>query len=297
MRRVWITRHKATAAGHTKMKVYMEDPENGDTEINGCLCRKLGELRNDQQKHFAIGSDATKIFVVGDKLSRNLYNEFVEIPDGEEDVFLAGKNYFDPSAGNPFRFDGVTEEKQAAQNRKAGRRKGTGILVIAILAGILAGILSGVAVYNKIIGTRPQAAAAQTFDTRGLRITLTEDFVPANVDGYTACYSAGDTAVFVLREDFAAMEGFGDLSLADYGAMILSNNGLNGSVTLREEQGMMTFDWVAADAQTGTNFYYCCGLYKGQDAFWMVQVTTVAERAAEAAGQMRQWLESVTLSA
>lgn len=293
MRRVWITRRKASAASLAKMKVYMEDPENGDTEIGGCLCRKLGELKNDQQKHFTIGSDETKIFVVADKLSRNLYNEFVRIPEGEEDVFLTGRNYYRPTAGNPFYFDGVTEEA-VLQNRKTGRRKGRIVLIVALLLGILAGILAGIGVSKAILGGVPETAAPQTFACQELRITLTEDFVPASADGYTACYSAGDTAVFVLREDFSAKEGFGELSLADYGAMVLANNGLAG--TVNEEAGLTTFEAVTTDA-AGTDFYYYCGLYKGTDAFWMVQVTTAAENAEDTAAQMRQWLESVTLSA
>lgn len=294
MRRLWITRHKAMAASAAKMKVYIEDPENGDTDINGCLCRKLGELKNDQQKHFSIGNEAAKVFVVADKLSRNLYNEFIEIPEGEEDVFLSGKNYLKPSAGNPFRFDGVTDEA-VLENRETGRRKGRMILIVAIIFGILAGALIGVGVSSAMLSGVPQVSAAKTFDCQGLQITLTEDFAETSAEGYTACYSAGETAVFLLREDFTAREGFGELSLEDYGAMVLANNGFDQSVSLKTVNGLTTFAQVLTDAETGADFYYYCGLYKGQDAFWMVQVTTLAEGAADSLAQFRQWLESVVL--
>lgn len=296
MRRLWITRHKAAAARFAKMKVYMEDPENGDTDINGHLCRKLGELKNDQQKHFAIGSDEAKIFVVADKRSRNLRNGFVRIPEGEDDVFLAGRNYRKPGAGTYFRFDGVTEET-VGKNRAAGRRKGRGLLITAIIVGILVCVLAGAAVSKAMPGNAPTTVEPQTFACRDLQITLTEEFLQTDANGYTACYSAGDTAVFLLREEFAAMEGFAELSLEDYGSRILANNGLAETVTLEEENGLTTFDWVTTDPETGTAFYYYCGLYKGPDAFWMVQVTAVEEKAAQALPQFRQWLESVTVSA
>lgn len=294
MRRLWITRHKAMAASAAKMKVYIEDPENGDTDINGILCRKLGELKNDQQKHFSIGHEAAKVFVVADKLSRNLYNEFIEIPEGEEDVFFSGRNYLKPSAGNPFRFDGVTDEA-VLENRETGRRKGRTILIVAIIFGILAGALIGVGVSSAMLSGVPQVSAAKTFDCQGLQITLTEDFAETSAEGYTACYSAGETAVFLLREDFTAREGFGELSLEDYGAMVLASNGFDQSVSLKTENGLTTFAQVLTDAETGADFYYYCGLYKGQDAFWMVQVTTLAEGAADSLAQFRQWLESVVL--
>lgn len=295
MRRLWITRHKAKAAGKAIMNVYMEDPENGDTEINECLCRKLGELKNDQQKRFNIGNEAAKVFVVADARNRNLYNDFAEIPEGEEDVFLSGKNYQNPRAGNPFRFDGA-EEEELPENRETGRHKGKILLIIAIVVGIVVGVLAGIGVSSAMLEGADETIPAKTFACQGLQITLTEEFTEISVPGYTTCYSAGDTAVFLMREDFAAKEGFGELDLDGYGAMILANNHLEQDVTLEKENGLTTFAWVITDEETGVPYYYHCGLYKGPDAFWMVQITTEAEGAAEEIPQFRQWLKSVVLA-
>lgn len=295
MRRLWITRRKAAAASLAKMKVYIEDPENGDTEIGGCLCRKLGEIKNDQQKHFNIGMEAAKVYVVADKLSRNLYNEFVQIPEGEDDIFLTGRNYLKPSAGNPFRFDGIDDE-EVLENRETGKRRGRAILIAAIIVGILAGAAIGIGVSASLVAAEPQSVAAESFQCQELQITLTEDFVSAEVPGYTACYSAGETAVFLLREDFDAMEGFGELDLEGYGAMVLANNNLDQSVSLEQKDGLTVFARVLTDEESGAAYYYYCGLYKGQDAFWMVQITTQAEGASEKIPQFRQWLQSVALA-
>ena len=296
MRRHWITRRKASAASLAKMKVYIEDPENGEIEINGTLCRKLGEIKNDQQKHFNIGSEAAKVYVVADKLSRNLYNEFVQIPEGDDDIFLSGRNYLKPSAGNPFRFDDV-EDEEVLENRKTGARWGRVILIVAILVGILAGAAIGIGVSKSLLGAAPQAVEPRTFACRELQITLTQDFAETTAPGYTACYSAGETAVFLLREEFAAMEGFAELSVAEYGAMVLESNGFDRNVTLEEADGLTTFARVISDPATGEDFFYYCGLYKGQDAFWLVQITTLAEGASDSIAQFRQWLGSVQVAA
>ena len=294
MRRLWITRRKATAACAAKMKVYIEDPEEGELEIDGILCRKLGEVKNDQKKHFSIGTESAKVFVVADRLSRNLYNEFVQIPAGQEDVFLSGRNYFNPGAGNPFRFDGV-EQEETLENRKKVSGRGTAIIVTAIIVGILAGAAIGIGAVKSMLGPVPHTVEATVFDCQGLRITLTEEFAETPVPGYTACYSAGDTAVFLLREGFDAMEGFEELDLNGYGAMILANNRMDQTVTLQTQDGLTVFDQVLSDAQTGTEYYYYCGLFKGTDAFWMVQITTLAEDAAQKVPQFRRWLGSVQL--
>lgn len=295
MRRLWITRRKAMAASAMKMKVYIEAPENGDTDINGCLCRKLGELKNDQQKHFNIGHEEAKVFVIADKLSRNLYNEFIRIPEGEDDVFLSGRNYLKPSAGNPFRFDGV-EEEEVLENRENGRRRGRVLLIAAVIVGILVGVLAGIAVSKRMLKQIPQEAAVQAFDCGELRITLTEEFAETAAEGYTACYSSGETAVLLMREDFSAKEGFGALSLEDYGALVLTANHLEEDVTLESEGSLTVFDWVITDEETGVPYYYYCGLYKGENAFWMVQITTLAEDVSAKLPQFRQWLESVQLN-
>jgi len=308
MRRLWITRHKAAAAKTAKMNVYIEDAENGDVEIDGCLCRQLGELKNDQQKRFNIGYEAAKVYVVSEKADPEDYDASIQLPEGEEDIFLEGRNHRDPGAGNPFRFDGreeeatveaeeAAEEAEVQKERKPVRRKGKGTLlvVIAILAGIAVGVAAGIFASSALLGDVQETAVAQTFRCQDLQITLTENFAETAVPGYTTCYTAGDTAVFLMREDFAAKEGFGELDLESYGAMILANNHIQ-DVALETADGLTTFAWVITDETAGIPYYYYCGLYKGQDAFWMVQITTEAEGAAEDMPVFRQWLKSVTLA-
>lgn len=294
MRRLWITRRKASAARHAKMNVYIEDPENGDVEIDGTYCRKLGELKNDQQKRFTIGTEAAKICVIADKLSKDLSGEFVEIPEGEDDVFLTGRNCM--GSGNPFRFDDDAEE-DVPENRKKSGRKALVILAVAVILGILAGVAGGMALTRPAAEEETPVIAERRFTCEELQITLSNTFTETEAAGYDACYSSGETAVFLMREDFSDREDFEELTVADYGAMVLAANGTDQSVTLEEENGLTTFDMILTDSLTGETFLYYCGLYKGQDAFWMVQITTLAEGASDDLSTFHQWLESVTISA
>ena len=78
--------------------------------------------------------------------------------------------------------------------------------------------------------------------------------------------------------------------------MILKNNHIPETVALDTAEGLTTFAWVITDETTGVPYYYYCGLYKSQSAFWMVQVTTEAEDAAQNIPMFRQWLKSVVVS-
>jgi hypothetical protein len=105
MRNLTIKRTKSFVACLVKMKIYLEDPMASELVINNVPCRKLGELKNGEEKTFVIGENSAKVFVIADTLSRNYCNEYYQLPDGQDDIFLSGKNDFNPASGNAFRFD------------------------------------------------------------------------------------------------------------------------------------------------------------------------------------------------
>lgn len=294
MRRLWIQRHKAAAASLVAMKVYIEDPENGDTDINGVLCRKLGLLKNGRKARFTIGEEARKVFVVADKASRNLYNEFAQLPEGQEDVFLSGRNYLKPFSGNPFRFDGA-EEEVVSENRKRVSGIGKVILITAILLGIAGGAAAGVLISKMLIRAEVPQVAAKVFTVEDMQITLTDGFAPMPGEGFAAGFCSEDAVVYVLRESFDAFEGFGEMSLAGYGTMVLENNRLADRVTLREEGDSVSFEYLYTQEGTGSEFYYYCVAQKGTDAFWLVQFAAPAQKQSLYEGVFPQWAQTVTL--
>lgn len=105
MRKLIIKRNKSFAGCFGKVRVYIEDRNAGDLDIKGCPCRKLGELKNGEEKGFSIDTAQTKVFVIGDAMTRDFCMDWKTIPAGEKDVLLSGKNSFDPQNGNPFVFD------------------------------------------------------------------------------------------------------------------------------------------------------------------------------------------------
>ena len=79
MRNLTIKRQKSFVACLGKMKVYIEDPMANDLVIKGVYCRKLGDLKNGEEKTFQIGDNAAKVFVIADALSKDFCNEFILI--------------------------------------------------------------------------------------------------------------------------------------------------------------------------------------------------------------------------
>lgn len=131
MRNLIIKRTKSSVGCLMKMKVYIEDPA-GELTINDTPCRKLGDLKNGEERTFPIGSEAVKVFVISDKLSKDYCNEYYQLPEGQEDISLSGKNKFNPASGNAFRFDN-NESEGIATNRKKGTKKGPSSPLYSVL--------------------------------------------------------------------------------------------------------------------------------------------------------------------
>ena len=145
MRNLTIKRKKKFVACLGKLKVYIEDAQSNELIISGVPCRKLGDLKNGEEKTFEIGENSAKVFVIADTLSKDYCTEFYQLSDGQDDIVLTGENYFNPANGNAFRFDNNNSAEVLAA-RKKGNKKGTVILVIAIIVGFIIGfaISSGI---------------------------------------------------------------------------------------------------------------------------------------------------------
>ena len=80
MRKVTILRRKSFVGCVGKLQLYVEDQINGDLDVCGYKCSKLGVLKNGEQKTFEIGNEETKIFAFWDKSSRNFSNNLYIVP-------------------------------------------------------------------------------------------------------------------------------------------------------------------------------------------------------------------------
>ena len=140
MRNLTIKRKKKFVACLGKLKVYIEDAQSNELIISGVPCRKLGDLKNGEEKTFEIGEDAAKVFVIADTLSKDYCTEFYQLSDGQDDIVLTGENYFNPANGNAFRFDNNNSEEVLAA-RKKSNKKGATVLIIAIRVGFIIGFI------------------------------------------------------------------------------------------------------------------------------------------------------------
>ena len=249
MRNLTITRTKSFVGCLGKIKDYIEDALHSDLYINDVPCRKLGDLKNGEQKTFAVENESLKVFVIADKLSKNFCNEYYQLPAGDEDIALSGKNRYNPAVGNPFRFDN-NENPDAIANRKRGRGIGFGILIVAIIVGFLLGYFL----------TNEQEPMPEVFSSGGMSIVLTDEFAETPVDKYPATYGSRDVAVIALKEEFSLFEGFENYTLEQYANLVIENNNMSNTV-IKNVDGLMGFEYTYFNPETNKNYIYFSYVY------------------------------------
>lgn len=288
MRNLTIKRRKSFVGSLMKVKVYIEDSIAGDILINNISCRKIGDLKNGEEKTFQIGEEAAKIFVIADKLSKDYCNDCFLIPAGQGDLFLSGKCKFNLANGNAFRFDNNPSEGMLG-NRKKGTKKGLIVLCVAIVIGVAAGYL----IRSSLLSS--QKVKPKVFSDNGMSITLTNEFRSTKMESYTNCYGSAKVAVFALKESASLFDDFEHYTLEQYGNLVLKNNGRD-SLKLKHSNGLTFFEYDFANPDTKDTYHYFSFIYKAEDAFWLVQFATRKDHVDEYSEKIIGWASTVEFS-
>lgn len=260
MRYLTIQRNKSFVACLMRLKVYVEDPNAGEIKIQGVPCRKIGELKNGEQQSFMIGDEKLRIFVIGDKLSKNYCFDFYEVPEGTDNVFISGACKYNPLNGNAFRFDGIPTEEMKYRRRKANRR---GILIN--LTAWIIGIAIGLGLVILPLFATPEE---KVFTKGNVSITLNEDFKEEFNNSFDAVYNSGEIAVFVLEEKFDDDEAFEAMTLDEYCNAVIEANGKNTEPKHKDGLTYYEYDWVS---DQNYKFRYLAFVFKADDGFYLVQ--------------------------
>ena len=289
MRNLTIQRTKSFVGSFAKIRVYIEDHCTNELTIKNIPCRKLGELKNGETKTFRVGEESVRIFVIADTVSKDICNEVYMLPTGSADIFLSGKNTYNPMAGNPFRFDGVTDE-MTLQNRKQSKGKNVVVLVVALLIGLAIGFFATSGLFSS-----DKKGDPKTFSSDGMRITLTDQFKKLEgkeFSDYTVCYATKDFVVLALEERFSLYPGLEDYTLEEYGDMAIAYNGLTDSY-LRTKDGITFFEYTGKNPDNGEVYEYFACVYKTEDAFWLIQFSAGEEDSDKYEEQFLEWASSV----
>lgn len=136
-------------------------------------------------------------------------------------------------------------------------------------------------------------ADEEVFKADGLEITLTEAFTETDMEGFTACYDSSEVAVFVLKEDYASIPQLSDLSLEEYADLVHEANADRSPDAITETDGLTSMEYEFYNEDDSTNYKYFSTMFKGEDAFWLVQFAVDADDYEEYKPYFIEWAKSV----
>ena len=283
MRKVYLTRDKSFVGFLGKLNVYVEDNINPDTTIASIPCRHVCKIKNGETVSFDIGDDAVKVVVIADQLSKNYCNDYYQVPAGVGDVEIGGKCTYNPGAGNPFRFHGVTDE-DALANRKRTGRKG----IITTIIAVIVGLVIGFALNMDTLFEKPK-----TFSSDSFEITLTTNFDDLYKDGHYNFSSKNATVVATVFRyaDHAGVTSMSEEEFFDY----LKENGNFGASTQMKTEGGLHIVEEKAESKSGNIISCFTVFFKADDAFYMFDFGCENEKYQEFRPQFVEWAKSIKI--
>lgn len=145
-------------------------------------------------------------------------------------------------------------------------------------------------------GTDIRTAEAKTFTCEGMSVTLTKGFRKKSVSGFTVGYNSGQAGVLALREAFTSITDGASMSLEDYAQLVLNNNRQRVSIDdgIKQSDGLTYMEYIATS--DNREYSYFVTMFKGSDAFWLVQFFCKSTEYTEYRPYFINWAKTVTFS-
>ena len=126
-------------------------------------------------------------------------------------------------------------------------------------------------------------------------IEIPEAFKEVAVDGYAAYFVYDNVYVWAIKDSFANLDGSAVWEVADYAERIHYVNALKSPTPVTVTDGLYNIEYTVFNEMKNINFTYFTVMYKGSDAFWMVQFACDENEYAEYKPHFLAWAKTVTI--
>lgn len=141
-----------------------------------------------------------------------------------------------------------------------------------------------------------KSGKAKTYTVEEMTITLTDAFMhmASLAPDFTDCYGATDVTAIFLKETFESLDATGDESVDVYAEAVRESNSASDMSDIFHEDGVTYVEYTAEN--DGETFKYFAAMYKGSDAFWLVQFACDESAYEEYKPYFIDWAKSVEFS-
>lgn len=131
------------------------------------------------------------------------------------------------------------------------------------------------------------------FTTNGMTITLTDEFYEKENVSFTKLYQSEKAIVSILKEEFDLVPEMNkDTSLEEYSTAVLAANNLTDKKLNKSTNGKYNYFEYERTAN-GNDFYYIGTVYKGTDAFWLINFACLQDDKDNFKETFLNWADTV----
>lgn len=131
------------------------------------------------------------------------------------------------------------------------------------------------------------------FSALGMTISLPEGTEETVLTGQTVTYSTENVIVTMMKIPFSKSTDLQDLSAEEFTEMTILSSNLPTGVKLTTEDGIPGFDFEQENPQMNDTYHHFVKIYKGGNAFLMVQFIVPVDQVEEYVDQFAIWAKSV----
>jgi hypothetical protein len=132
----------------------------------------------------------------------------------------------------------------------------------------------------------------KTFSKAGLSITLTDNFREEKMDEFTATYESRKVAVLIIKEEFEIFRQGGLSSSMSLNEYIRTINKANNTNHIAKEKDDLTY-FEYTEIVGSKNFSYFAVVFRGGDAYWLVQFACETKNYGDMLEQFFEWANTV----
>lgn len=136
------------------------------------------------------------------------------------------------------------------------------------------------------------SASDKVFSSKGMSITLTDEF-KENKEYYgMAYYDSEEAQVYVAKEEISVLEEKGeetDFDLKEYADYLLKS--ISVTAEIKTQDGITYFEY--SKKPDNIKYNYFVSVYKTDDAFWFFQFSCQSDKISEYRPLFVKWSKSV----
>lgn len=143
-----------------------------------------------------------------------------------------------------------------------------------------------------------EIANPKTFEKSGIKITVSENFTEAEMEGYAIVLESKEDEIvlFGLKEPSENFAGFDEFTLEEYSDLVYNANAAKSPKEFEKNDDLLCMEYDYHNADENEDYSYLAAVFKGPDSFCTLQFACKKDNYEKLKPYFVKYLKSVEIS-